>query len=115
VVDYYSRYIEIARLHTTSSSAVINHLKSIFARHGIPQTFISDNGPQYCGNAFREFAKSYGFEHITSSPRYPQSNALAERAVGTVKRMLTKSEDPFVALLAYRTLLWEMDTARLNC
>jgi hypothetical protein len=41
VVDYYSRYIEIARLHSTSSNAVINHLKSIFARHGIPQTFIS--------------------------------------------------------------------------
>jgi transposase InsO family protein len=61
VVDYYSRYIEIAKLHSTSSNAVINHLKSIFARHGIPQTFISDNGPQYCGNAFREIAKSYGF------------------------------------------------------
>ena len=51
VMDYCSRYIEIARLHCTSSNAVINHLKSIFARHGIPQTFISDNGPQYCGNA----------------------------------------------------------------
>jgi transposase InsO family protein len=51
VVDYYSRYNEIARLYSTSSNAVINHLKSIFARHRIPQTFISDNGPQYCGNA----------------------------------------------------------------
>jgi transposase InsO family protein len=103
VVDYYSRYNEIARLYSTSSNAVINHLKSIFARHRIPQTFISDNGPQYCGNASREFAKSYGFEHITSSPRYPQSNRLAERAVETVKHMLTKSEDPYLALLAYRT------------
>ena len=103
VVDYYSRYIEIARLYSTSSNAVINHLKSIFARHGIPQSLISDNGPQYSGNAFREFAKSYEFEHITSSPRYPQSNGLAERADGTVKRMLIKSKDPYLALLAYRT------------
>ena len=103
LVDYYSRYIEIARLHSTNSNAVINHLKSIFARHGIPQTFISDNGQQYCGNSFRGFSKSYGFEHITRGPRYPQSNGLAERAVGTVQRMLTKSEDPYLALLAYRT------------
>ena len=43
VVDYYLHYIEIARLYSTSSNAVINHLKSIFARHGIPQIFISDN------------------------------------------------------------------------
>ena len=57
VVHYYSRYNEIARLYSTSSNAVINHLKSIFARHRIPQTFISDNGPQYCGNAFLECQK----------------------------------------------------------
>ncbi|XP_014676649.1 PREDICTED: uncharacterized protein K02A2.6-like [Priapulus caudatus] len=47
VVDYYSRYIEVSRLESTSSRAVINHMKSIFARHGIAETVISDNGPQY--------------------------------------------------------------------
>ena len=45
VVDYFLRYIEIALLKETSSDAVINHLKSIFARHGIPEVVISDNGP----------------------------------------------------------------------
>ena len=47
VVDYYSRFIEIAKLSTTTSSDVIRHLKSIFAHHGIPEVVISDNGPQY--------------------------------------------------------------------
>ena len=37
VMDYFSCYIEIAKLSSTSSNAVITHLKSIFARHGIPQ------------------------------------------------------------------------------
>ena len=46
MVDYYSRFIEIAKLSSTSSSMVITHLKSIFARHGIPEVVVSDNGPQ---------------------------------------------------------------------
>jgi hypothetical protein len=47
VVDYFSRYPEIAKFTSTTSLAVINVLKSIFARHGIPEVIRSDNGPQY--------------------------------------------------------------------
>lgn len=102
VVDYMSRYVEIALLSPTRSNDVILHLKSIFARHGICETLVTDNGPQFSGAAFAEFAESYGFHHVTSSPKYPQGNAEAERAVQTVKGLLKKSDDPYLALLAYR-------------
>ena len=46
VVDYYSRYWEIPSLPSTSK-AVIEKLKQIFARHGQPETVKSNNGPQY--------------------------------------------------------------------
>ena len=36
VVDYYSRYFELERMSTTTSSAVINKMKAIFTRHGTP-------------------------------------------------------------------------------
>ncbi len=68
VVDYFSRYIEIAKLNHTTSEEVINQLKSIFARHGIPQILRSDNGPQYSSHLFNVFAEIYGVQHITSSP-----------------------------------------------
>ncbi len=103
VVDYYSRYIEVAKLSTATASDVITHLRSIFARHGIPQTLMSDNGPQYAAESFGLFASEYGFAHTTSSPKYPQSNGAAERAVKTVKGLLAKNEDPYLALLAYRS------------
>ena len=103
VVDYFSRYMEVQTLSTTTSAGVIRALKAIFARHGIPATLISDNGPQYSSQEFQLFAKEYHFQHITSSPYYPQSNGLAERMVKTAKSLLSKSPDPYLALLAYRS------------
>jgi len=47
VVDCYSRYIEIAILHHSTSAEIITHVNSTFARHGIPEKFIIDNGPKF--------------------------------------------------------------------
>ena len=102
LVDYYSRYIEIALLNSPTAAEVIAHMKSIFARHGIPELVVSDNGPQYSCEAFSEFASEYQFQHVTSSPLYPQSNGEAERAVKTIKGLLKKESDPYLALLSYR-------------
>jgi len=47
LTDQYSRSPVIGRLTSTTASAVINHLNSIFAEHGIPTKLMTDNGPQY--------------------------------------------------------------------
>ena len=75
----------------------------MFARHGTPEILRSDNGPQYTSQTTKEFAKAYGFVIITSSPRYPQSNGLAERMVQSIKHLLSRADDPYLALLAYRS------------
>ena len=80
IVDYFSRFFEVAKLTSTSSEGVIEHCKSIFARHGIPEVLRSDNGPQFASESFRKFAQEWSFSHVTSSPRFPQSNGEAERA-----------------------------------
>ena len=101
VVDYFSGYPEIALLNSTTSSDVITHMKSCFARHGIPEKVISDNGPQFRSADFMKFSLSYGFRRQTSSQRYPQANGEIERSVKTVKSLLKKSQDPYIALMAY--------------
>ena len=108
VVDYYSRYPEVVQLCTTTSATIVNALKSIFGRHDIPTTLVTDNGPQFNCSTFRQFSSQYCFHHITSSPRYPQSNGLVERVVRTVKGLLKGSTDPHLTLLSYRAtaLTW---------
>ena len=106
VVDYYSRYFELERMSTTTGSAVINKLKAIFARHGIPEKLISDNGPQFSAQEFACFANEWDFSHVMSSPTYPQSNGLVEKSVHTAKQLLKKSKsdsrDPYLSLLEHR-------------
>lgn len=46
-VDYFSKFLEITTLRDTTSCSGIIAVKSMFARHGIPDVVISDNGPRY--------------------------------------------------------------------
>ena len=100
IVDSYSRFIEIAKLTDTSSGKVIQHTKSIFARHDIPTTVKSDNGPQYSSDEYERFSKEL---HVTSSPYHAQANGLAEKSVQTIKHLLEKAKsdgkDPYISLL----------------
>ena len=99
-VDYYSKWIEVAKLDNLTSGNIICHLKSQFVRYGIPDELLS--GPQYASSASTDFRKSYGFVHTTSSPHFPQTNGEAERAVQTIKNLLKKAQDPYQGLLNYR-------------
>ncbi|XP_024890308.1 uncharacterized protein K02A2.6-like [Temnothorax curvispinosus] len=106
VADFYSRYPEVYQLPDLRSITIIVRLKEIFARHGIPDLIRSDNGTQFDPlrtTEFRAFKKTYGFEHKTSSPHFPQSNGFIEAMVKTVKSDLEKSMDFNVWLLEYRT------------
>ena len=102
VVDYFSRFIEVKKLKSTVASSIITSLKEIFATHGIPSVLVSDNGPQYDCTEMKQFAEQYGFHHTTTSPYYPKANGLAERAVRTVKNLLSNSPDPYKALMSHR-------------
>ena len=106
IVDYYSRYFEIAQLRNAKSSSVIQHTKSIFARHGIPEFVVSDAGPCYKSEEYGKFAADWGFVHQFSDPSYPKRNGLAEKYVQIAKKLLEKAKcsgrDPYLALLEYR-------------
>ena len=100
VVDYYSKFPEISLISSKTFSSVVVDLKSIFARHGVPDELVADNMP-FASPELQYFALSWGFQLITSRPGYPQSNGMSKRTIGTIKQRLRKAEDPYVALMEY--------------
>ena len=106
-IDRYSGFLVVDDLYKdTTAPKVIRKLKTIFETHGIPGEVKSDNGPPFNSEEFKKFSKHFGFKHTTVSPRYPQANGLAEKAVQIAKNLLTKAkksgEDPCLVMLDYR-------------
>ena len=91
VVDYFSKYLIVRKIPSSTSSAVIKELGMIFSEFGKPQIFRSDNGPCYSSQEFRFLMQNWLVEHRTSSPHYPQSNGLAESMVKVSKNLIEKA------------------------
>ena len=106
VDDYYSNFWEVDKLDNTDCVAVIKKMKTHFARYGIPDQVVSDNGPQYTSHHSANFSRTWDFEHITSSPEHSQSNGMAESAVKTAKRIIKRAKesksDVHLAILDHR-------------
>ena len=83
VADYYSKYPFVRQIQRgqSNSHTVVKMLRQIFSEQGIPKVLRSDNGPHYSGQAFQDFTRELGFQHVTSSPHYPRSNGFIESQV----------------------------------
>ena len=84
VVDAHSKWPEvIGPMNTTTAEATTNAMRSIFARYGLPNQVVSDNGPLFHSAEYKEFLQQNGIQRILVSPYHPSSNSLAERFVQT--------------------------------
>ena len=57
LVDYWSGFFEVQEVKVASSASVIAVCKVQFARHGIPDVLITDDGTQFTSSAFSVFVK----------------------------------------------------------
>lgn len=105
VVDYFSKWLDIIELKTKTVREIITNLKTLFSTHGIPKEIVSDNSP-FNSKEFKDFARELGIHFNPSSPKYPQSNGMAERNVAIAKSLITKAaesgQELYLALLEFR-------------
>ena len=90
IVDAYSKWIDVAHMKTTTAESTLTVLRRVFATHGLPDSIVSDNGPQFTSNEFQEFCKRNLIQSILVSPYHAASNGQAERTVQTTKNSLKK-------------------------
>ncbi|XP_064463663.1 uncharacterized protein K02A2.6-like [Ornithodoros turicata] len=90
VVDDYSKWMEVIMMPTTTAQRTVEELRTIFAQFGLPEEAVTDNGPQFVSEEFRNFMEENGVIHTTTPPYHAASNGLAERAVQTLKKSLLK-------------------------
>ena len=78
-------------MDSTTTEAVIKQLQQIFATHGIPHQIVSDNGPQFTAEKFKQFCWSRDIHHTTTAPYHPHSSGNIERFVQTFKQSVDKA------------------------
>ena len=93
VIDAHSKWIEVIPMAVCSAATTIQALRTLLAQFGLPESIVSDNGPQFVSNEFQEFCRVNGIRQIRVAPYHPSSNGLAERAVRIFKDGLKKQSN----------------------
>lgn len=79
LVDYHSKWPEVAFSATVTTNVVIDFLLSVFSREGYPREIVTDHGPQFISQEFKQFLLSRNIRHQMSAIYHPQSNGEVER------------------------------------
>ena len=90
LVDYATRYPEAIPLKTIDAEVIAEQLASVFARVGIPQELLTDQGTNFTSKLLKELYKLLHVQAIRTSPYHPQTDGVVERFNQTLKAMIRK-------------------------
>lgn len=91
IVDSYSKWPEVVNFHqNTKAIKLVEVFQTLFARHGLPDLIVTDNGRQFSSKEFDDFLRHNGVKHTLSPPYHPATNGAAENFVGTFKDKVSK-------------------------
>nr|GEW58862.1 DNA-directed DNA polymerase [Tanacetum cinerariifolium] len=82
--------VEAKALPTNDARVVVNFLKSLFSRFGIPRVIISDRGTHFCNDQFTRVMIKYGVTHRPATAYHPQTSGQVKVSDRRLKRILKR-------------------------
>jgi transposase InsO family protein len=80
VVDKFTKWIEVKLAASITIAKVVEFIKEIMYRFGIPNNIITNNGTQFTASEFKDFCADSGIKINYASVWHPQSNHQVERS-----------------------------------
>ena len=91
IVDSFTKWPEVFKCKTPTTKTTIKVLQELFARFGLLETIVSDNGIPFASKEFENFCKLPSIIHLKSAPNHPRSNGLVERFIDVFKIPIKKA------------------------
>jgi transposase InsO family protein len=115
-VDKFTKWVGAAPVTTQDSTSVINFIKSIVFRFGVPHSIITDNGTNFTSKELKNYCDSLGIKLKFASVAHPKTNGQVEKANGLIcngikKRLLAplkKAKHAWIDELP--SVLWSLRT-----
>jgi hypothetical protein len=90
LVDFNTKYIEAAAIKNTRSETIADFIvNQVITRHGAICKVLTDRAPSFCSEFIEAVYKLTKSQHITTTPYHPQTNGLVERAIRSIRAMMS--------------------------
>ena len=83
-IDKFTKWIEAKMITTIDSKEAVTFFLDIAYRFGMPNSIITDNGTNFTGHQFQQFADRYGIRIDWASVEHPRTKGQVERANGLI-------------------------------
>ncbi|KAA3481966.1 gag/pol polyprotein [Gossypium australe] len=112
VIDYFTKWVEVASYANVIKSAVSRSLKKeIICQYGMPERIISDNALNLNNSTIAGVCSQFNIKHHNSSPYRPKMNGAVEAANKNIKKIVGKMTETYrdwheklpFAIYAYQT------------
>jgi hypothetical protein len=108
MVDRFSKETELAPVGSMDVEDLVKaFVERVVARHGYPETIVTDRGAQFTSAVWKAVCREGGVDHRWSTAYHPQTDGQSERMVQEVKAGLSRYvSDPRVEATAETAWKW---------